>query len=249
MALLEVRGLRSGYGRAETIRSVDLAVPSAATVVLLGPNGAGKTTLLKTIAGLVGATGGEIRFQGRPVTRAGPHIRARQGICLIPEGRGVFRRLSVRENLVVQAGGLHQPPLTQTSARGLHPPPLTRAVERAADLFPVLGRRLDQPAGTLSGGEQQMLALARAFVTDAPLILADELSMGLAPVVVDQIFAAVGVLRNEGRSVLLVEQYVERAVAVADYVYILNKGRVVFTGLPAECSSSAVFARYLQGAA
>jgi branched-chain amino acid transport system ATP-binding protein len=240
MALLEVRGLRSGYGRAETIRSVDLAVPSAATVVLLGPNGAGKTTLLKTIAGLVGATGGEIRFQGRPVTRAGPHIRARQGICLIPEGRGVFRRLSVRENLVVQA---------DSGARGLHPPPLTRAVERAADLFPVLGRRLGQPAGTLSGGEQQMLALARAFVTDAPLILADELSMGLAPVVVDQIFAAVGVLRNEGRSVLLVEQYVERAVAVADYVYILNKGRVVFTGLPAECSSSAVFARYLQGAA
>src|SRR5207237_391491 len=110
-------------------------------------------------------------------------------------------------------------------------------------------RRRPQPAGTLSGGEQQMLALARAFVTDAPLILADELSMGLAPVVVDQIFAAVGVLRNEGRSVLLVEQYVERAVAVADYVYILNKGRIVFTGLPAECSTNAVFARYLQGAA
>jgi branched-chain amino acid transport system ATP-binding protein len=241
MALLEVRGLCSGYGRAETIRSVDLAVPSAATVVLLGPNGAGKTTLLKTIAGLVGATGGEIRFQGRPVTRAAAHLRARQGICLIPEGRGIFRRLSVRENLVVQADG--------GRARGLHQPPLTRAAERAADLFPVLGRRLDQQAGTLSGGEQQMLALARAFVTDAPLILADELSMGLAPVVVDQIFDAVGVLRHEGRSVLLVEQYVERAVAVADYVYILNKGRVVFTGLPAECSSSAVFARYLQGAA
>jgi branched-chain amino acid transport system ATP-binding protein len=216
-------------------------VPSAATVVLLGPNGAGKTTLLKTIVGLVGATGGEIRFQGRPVTRTAPHLRARQGICLIPEGRGIFRRLSVRENLVVQADG--------GGARGLHQSPLTRAAERAADLFPVLGRRLDQQAGTLSGGEQQMLALARAFVTDAPLILADELSMGLAPVVVDQIFDAVGVLRSEGRSVLLVEQYVERAVAVADYVYILNKGRVVFTGLPAECSSSAVFARYLQGAA
>ena len=223
MALLEVRGLRAGYGRAETIRSVDLAVPSAATVVLLGPNGAGKTTLLKTIAGLVDATGGEVRFQGRALTRAAPHVRARRGICLIPEGRGIFRRLSVRENLVVQADG--------GAARA--------AVERAAALFAVLGRRLDQPAGTLSGGEQQMLALARAFVTDAPLILADELSMGLAPVV----------LRAEGRSVLLVEQYVERAVAVADYVYILNKGRIVFTGLPAECSTNAVFARYLQGAA
>ena len=233
MALLEVQALRSGYGRAETLRSVDLAVPSASTVVLLGPNGAGKTTLLKTVAGLVAATGGEIRFQGREVTRSAPHIRARQGICLIPEGRGVFRRLSVRENLLVQA---------DHGAAGA-------AVERAAGLFPVLGRRLDQQAGTLSGGEQQMLALARAFVTDAPLILADELSMGLAPVIVDQIFDAVQVLRAEGRSVLLVEQYVERAVGVADYVYILNKGRIVFTGLPAECSSSAVFALYLQGAA
>jgi branched-chain amino acid transport system ATP-binding protein len=233
MALLEVRGLRSGYGRAETIRSVDLVVPSAATVVLLGPNGAGKTTLLKTIAGLVGATGGEVRFQGRDVTRGSAHTRARRGICLIPEGRGIFRRLSVRENLVVQAD----------AGRG------KAAVDRAAALFPVLGQRLDQLAGTMSGGEQQMLALARAFVTDAPLILADELSMGLAPVIVDQIFDAIGVLRREGRSVLLVEQYVERAVGVADYVYILNKGRVVFTGLPAECTSSAVFARYLQGAA
>jgi branched-chain amino acid transport system ATP-binding protein len=233
MALLEVRQLRSGYGRGETIRSVDLVVPSAATVVLLGPNGAGKTTLLKTIAGLVGATGGEIRFQGRGITRTAAHTRARRGICLIPEGRGIFRRLSVRENLVVQADA--------GAAKA--------AVERAAELFPVLGQRLDQQAGTLSGGEQQMLALARAFVTDAPLVLADELSMGLAPVIVDQIFDAIGVLRDEGRSVLLVEQYVERAVGVADYVYILNKGRVVFTGLPAECSSSAVFARYLQGAA
>jgi branched-chain amino acid transport system ATP-binding protein len=233
MALLEVRALRSGYGRAETLRSVDLAVPAAATVVLLGPNGAGKTTMLKTIAGLVPITSGEIRFQGRDVNRCAPHLRARKGICLIPEGRGVFRRLSVRENLVVQ------------SDRGR----ADVAVERAAGLFPVLGRRLDQQAGTLSGGEQQMLALARAFVTDAPLILADELSMGLAPVIVDQIFDAVGALRAEGRSVLLVEQYVERAVGVADYVYILNKGRIVFTGLPAECSSSAVFARYLEGAA
>ena len=233
MALLELRGLQAGYGRADTIRAVDLVVPSDSTVVLLGPNGAGKTTLLKTIAGLVDATGGEVRFQGRALTRAAPHVRARRGICLIPEGRGIFRRLSVRENLVVQADG--------GAARA--------AVERAAALFAVLGRRLDQPAGTLSGGEQQMLALARAFVTDAPLILADELSMGLAPVVVDQIFDAIGVLRAEGRSVLLVEQYVERAVAVADYVYILNKGRIVFTGLPAECSTNAVFARYLQGAA
>jgi branched-chain amino acid transport system ATP-binding protein len=123
------------------------------------------------------------------------------------------------------------------------------AVDRAAALFPILGSRLDQPAGTLSGGQQQMLALARAFVTGAPLILADELSMGLAPVVVDDIFEALGALRREGRSLLLVEQYVERAVAVADYVYILGKGNIVFAGEPAECTSGAVFARYLEGAA
>jgi branched-chain amino acid transport system ATP-binding protein len=229
MALLEVRGLRSGYGRAETIRSVDLVVPSAATVVLLGPNGAGKTTLLKTIAGLVAASGGEVRFQGRAVTRTAAHTRARRGICLIPEGRGIFRRLSVRENLVVQAD----------SGAG------RAAVERAAGLFPVLGQRLDQQAGTLSGGEQQMLALARAFVTDAPLILADELSMGLAPVVVDEIFEAVQALASSGAALLLVEQYVERALAVADSVYVMLKGGIAFFGEPDEFSESDVFEHYL----
>jgi len=233
MARLEVRGLRAGYGRTEVLRGVDLAVPEGATVVLLGPNGAGKTTLLRALAGLVPATAGDIVLGGEVLGRLPAHRRARRGVCLIPEGRGIFRRLTVRENLMVQAdaGGLRA------------------AVEQAAALFPILGQRLDQPAGTLSGGQQQMLALARAFLTGAPVILADELSMGLAPVVVDDIFAALGALRREGRSLLLVEQYVERAVAVADYVYILGKGRIVFAGEPAECTSGAVFARYLEGAA
>jgi branched-chain amino acid transport system ATP-binding protein len=233
MALLEVRGLRAGYGRTEVLRGVDLTVPEGATVVLLGPNGAGKTTLLRTLAGLVPAVAGDVRFRGETLARASAHRRARRGLCLIPEGRGIFRRLTVRENLVVQAD----------------PGAVPAALQRAAALFPILGERLDQPAGTLSGGQQQMLALARAFVTGAPLILADELSMGLAPVVVDDIFAALGALRREGRSLLLVEQYVERAVTVADYVYILGKGRIVFAGEPAECTSGAVFARYLEGAA
>jgi branched-chain amino acid transport system ATP-binding protein len=233
MALLEVRGLRAGYGRTEVLRGVDLTVPEGATVVLLGPNGAGKTTLLRTLAGLVPAAAGDVRFRGETLARASAHRRARRGLCLIPEGRGIFRRLTVRENLVVQAD----------------PGAVPAALQRAAALFPILGERLDQPAGTLSGGQQQMLALARAFVTGAPLILADELSMGLAPVVVDDIFAALGALRREGRSLLLVEQYVERAVTVADYVYILGKGRIVFAGEPAECTSGAVFARYLEGAA
>jgi len=233
MALLEVRGLRAGYGRTEVLRGVDLTVPEGATVVLLGANGAGKTTLLRTIAGLVPIADGRLRFRGEDVGRLPAHRRARRGVCLIPEGRGIFRRLTVRENLMVQA-----------DAGGL-----PAAVDRAAALFPVLGERLDQAAGTLSGGQQQMLAMARAFVTGAPLILADELSMGLAPVVVDDIFAALGALRGEGRSLLLVEQYVERAVAVADYVYILGKGSIVFAGEPAECTAGAVFARYLEGAA
>ena len=233
MALLELRGLRSGYGRTEVVRGVDLNVPEAATVVMLGANGAGKTTLLKTVAGLLPVTAGTIRFQGSPIERLGAHGRARRGVCLIPEGRGIFRRLTVRENLVVQA---------EAGA-------VRTAVDRTAALFPILRDRLDQPAGTLSGGQQQMLALARAFVTGAPLILSDELSMGLAPVVVDDIFEALAALRREGRSLLLVEQYVERAVAVADYVYILGKGEIVFAGEPAECTSGAVFARYLEGAA
>ena len=233
MALLEVRDLRAGYGRTEVLRGVDVTVPEGATVVLLGANGAGKTTLLRTIAGLVPMTAGRLRFRGEDIGRLSTHRRARRGVCLIPEGRGIFRRLTVRENLVVQA----------------EPGGLPGAVDRAAALFPVLGERLDQPAGTLSGGQQQMLAMARAFVTGAPLILADELSMGLAPVVVDDIFAALGALRREGRSLLLVEQYVERAVAVADYVYILGKGTIVFAGEPAECTAGAVFARYLEGAA
>jgi branched-chain amino acid transport system ATP-binding protein len=233
MATLELSGIRAGYGRAEVLHSVDLTVPEGATVVLLGPNGAGKSTLLTAVAGLVPVRKGEVRFAGATVTRLAAYARARRGICLIPEGRGIFRRLTVRENLVVHADA------GQAKA----------GIERAAALFPILGERLDQVAGTLSGGQQQMLALARAFVTDAPLILADELSMGLAPVVVDQIFDALAVLRREGRSLLLVEQYVERAVAVADSVSILAKGRIVFTGEPAECSSGAVFARYLEGSA
>jgi branched-chain amino acid transport system ATP-binding protein len=232
MALLEVGRVHAGYGRTEVLRGVDLVVPEGATVVLLGANGAGKTTLLKTIAGLLPVTSGEIRFRGGSITDVPSHRRARDGICLIPEGRGIFRRLSVRENLVVQSN-----PRTSSAA-----------IDRAVSLFPVLGERLDQEAGTLSGGQQQMVALARAFVVDAPLVLADELSMGLAPIVVDDIFAAFETLKREGRSLLLVEQYVERALNVADYVYILGKGTVQFTGEPAECTSGGVFARYLDGA-
>jgi branched-chain amino acid transport system ATP-binding protein len=232
-ALLEVSGLRSGYGRNEVLHGVDLKVPPGAAVALLGSNGAGKTTLLKTIAGLIPARDGHILLQGTPVEKRPANARARAGVCLIPEGRGIFRRLTVRENLTMQVGRRH----------------LNGSLEKATARFPKLGQRMDQLAGTLSGGEQQMLALARALVTDPLVVLADELSVGLAPVVVDEIFEALAVLEAEGRSLLLVEQYVERAVGIADYVYILQKGEIVFVGEPSQCASGVVFARYLGASA
>ena len=233
MLTLDIAGLRSGYGRTEVLHGVDLRVPAGKAVVLLGPNGAGKSTLLRTIAGLVPTRSGSIRLRDEPVERRPAHRRAQKGICLIPEGRGIFRRLSVKENLIMHAGRRS----------------LDEAIDRSVARFPKLGERLSQQAGTLSGGEQQMLALARALIQDPTVILADELSVGLAPVVVDVILEAIAVLESEGRSMLLVEQYVERAVALADYVYIMNKGTVVFVGEPAQCASGAVFERYLGGAA
>ena len=229
MALLEVTNLKAGYGRTEVLHGVDLTVPPASTVVLLGPNGAGKTTLLHTIAGLVPVRSGDLRFKGTSIARTPAYRRVRNGICLIPEGRGVFRNLTVRENLLAAAG-------SEQAAT---------AVEQAVSIFPVLRDRLRQEAGVLSGGQQQMLALARAFLAQASLILCDEPSIGLAPVIIDELFEAIGTLRREGRSLVLVDQFVERAVGLADYVYILSNGVVVFVGEPAECDSGTVFARYL----
>jgi branched-chain amino acid transport system ATP-binding protein len=231
--LLDVRGLRAGYGRTEVLHGAELRVPTGTAVAVLGANGAGKTTLLNTIAGLLRTWDGHIAFRGQPIHHRAAHSRTRSGVCLIPEGRGIFRGLTVRENLRLQAGEKE----------------FAEALDRVAAAFPVLTERLHQQAGTLSGGQQQMLSVARALITDAPLVLADELSVGLAPVVVDEIFAAVELLKQQGRSLVLVEQYVERAVAVADYVYILHKGMTVFVGEPGQCRSGEVFERYLGGAA
>lgn len=231
--VLDIQGLRAGYGRTEVLHGVDLRVPQGSAVALLGANGAGKSTLLRTIAGLVPASKGDIYFQGERINRRSPHARAHSGVCLIPEGRGIFRRLTVRENLVIQAGKRNE----------------SESIERAVSIFPKLGERLSQLAGTLSGGEQQMVALSRAIITDPVLILADELSVGLAPVVVDDILEAIERVRATGSSLLLVEQYVERALGLVEYVYILHKGRVVFVGEPSQCHDTAVFDQYLGGAA
>jgi branched-chain amino acid transport system ATP-binding protein len=227
--MLRLSGVRAGYGRTEVLHGVDLVVPPGAAVALLGANGAGKSTLLRVAAGLLPSTGGAVWFGDERVEHLSTHERTRRGLCLIPEGRAIFRQLTVRQNLAMQVGG-----------KGVDV-----AVERAVAAFPILGDRLGQVAGTLSGGQQQMLAVARALITDPQVVLADELSVGLAPVVVDEIFEAVQAIRGAGRSLLIVEQYVDRALAVADYVYILHKGRVAFVGEPAQCRAEDVYRQYL----
>ncbi|HET9772700.1 MAG TPA: ABC transporter ATP-binding protein [Acidimicrobiia bacterium] len=230
--MLRLSGIHAGYGRVGVLRGVDLVVPAGSVVALLGANGAGKTTLLKVAAGLLAPTQGTVALGGTTIERLTPSRRVGRGLCLIPEGRGIFRRLTVRQNIAMFVGGRD----------------VETAVERAAEMFPKLGSRLTQTAGTMSGGEQQMLAVVRALVTDPAVVLADELSIGLAPVVCDEIFNAVAALRAEGRSLLVVEQYVDRVLGLSDYVYVLHKGEVAFVGVPAQCGPD-LFERYLGGAA
>jgi branched-chain amino acid transport system ATP-binding protein len=239
--MLTLCGVAAGYHGVDVLRDVDLVVPDGASVAVLGANGAGKTSLLKVAAG-VGPTlrAGAIHLDGCRIDGTPAHTRARLGLCLVPEGRGIFRKLSVRENLelFVTGGGRRR-------IAAAPPGDVDAALARFVDAFPTLAGFLDRRAGTLSGGQQQMLALGRALVTNAAVVLADELSVGVAPVVVDEIFAAMRRMRAEGRSLLIVEQYVDRVLAVVDYVYILHKGRVVFVGEPEQCRGSAVFDRYL----
>ncbi len=225
--MFELDRISAGYGDGNVLFDVTLAVPDGTTVALLGPNGAGKTTLLRVAAGLLPLRCGSVRFDGVDLSRSGADARARAGVCLVPEGRGVFPSLSVAENLRLQSGSRHGD------------------VEPALEAFPVLRDRRRQLAGTLSGGQQQMLALARVFLARPRLVLVDEASMGLAPKAVDEIFVALGGLAAAGIALLVVEQYVTRALELADYVYLLNKGRVTFVGEPSELDSNEVFARYV----
>ena len=230
--MFELRRITAGYGASTVLRDVSLAVPDGSVVALIGANGAGKTTLLRVASGLLQPTSGTLAIDGDPVGDTTPHGLVRHGICLVPEGRGVFRSLTVRENLTLQAR-------TGTG---------DEAIDRAVEAFPRLGERLNQAAGTMSGGEQQMLALARAYIQSPRVVLLDEVSMGLAPRVVDEIFTFLAGLAAAGSSLLLVEQYVTRALDVADYVYMLNKGRLAFAGEPAELAGTDVFAAYVGAA-
>jgi branched-chain amino acid transport system ATP-binding protein len=228
--MFEFAGITAGYGAATVLREVSLSVPEGSVVALIGPNGAGKTTLLRVASGLIRPQGGRVRFGSEDLTGKPPHRFFAAGVCHVPEGRGIFRSLTVRENIVLQA------------PRGTS---VETALERATHAFPVLGRRLDQLAGTLSGGEQQMLALAHAYVSKRRVVLLDEVSMGLAPRIVDEIFAFLRLMASEGTALLIVEQYITRALDLADFVFILNRGTVSFAGEPSEVDVADILAGYL----
>ncbi len=227
--ILELRSVEARYGMTTVLWDVNLEVPPASVVALLGPNGAGKTTLLRAASGLIPVAKGRVLLEGTDVTGLPMYRMARLGVCHIPEGRGVLPSLSVKENLI-----LFSPKHKEREC-----------LERAAAAFPILGARLNQTAGSLSGGEQQMLAIVRAYLTNPRLVLVDEASMGLAPLVVDQIFEFLGRVAREGSSLLLVEQYIHRALAMSDRVYLLNHGRIVFCGPPSELEGEEIFERYL----
>ena len=215
--MLVVEGLRSGYGSIVALHEVSFEVHAGEVLALLGPNGAGKSTSVMTVAGLIRPMAGRMRLDGTDITHAPARERVGLGIALVPEGRRVFADLSVAENLVVGAHRLPRAALEDNRAKVL-------------ELFPRLGERIAQLAGSLSGGEQQMLAIGRAIMSAPRLLLVDELSLGLMPKVVDECYAALARLQAEGLAIVLVEQNTERAVSVADRVVVLDSGHLAWSG-------------------
>ena len=217
--LVELVDVRAAYGTIEVLHGVNLSVPQGSVVALLGPNGAGKSTILKVISGLLPPTSGEVRLAGRMVNGASADELARIGLCTIPEGRGVFPNLSVRENLWM------------ATMAGV---PLAQVEEIAYARFPRLGERRKQLAGTLSGGEQQMLSMARALSVNPSVLLLDELSMGLAPLVVANLYEIVAQVSQEGVSILVSEQFARTVLGIAQYAAIVLHGNITRVGTPAE---------------
>jgi branched-chain amino acid transport system ATP-binding protein len=221
MIELSLRGMRAGYGAIEVLHGLDLDVPEGGLTALLGPNGAGKSTLLSVVAGLLPLRGGSMTWNGADLAPMPPDARARAGMLLIPERRGIFTTMSVRDNLEVFAG------------RGADLDPALLAC-------PVLAERMTQQAGSLSGGEQQMLAMSRALLRDTRLLLLDEISFGLAPRVTRQLFDVVRDLARAGTTVVLVEQHLSDALRLADLVYVLARGELAFAGEPSELRGRAL---------
>ena len=234
--LLEVRGLRGRYGPVEVLHGLDLEVAAGELVALVGANGAGKTTLLHLLSGLLRPSGGTIRFDGQDLGRLPPHRIVAAGLCQVPEGRQVFAPLSVADNL--RLGGYAQ----------RHDPAWLAAQEqRIYELFPILAERRHQLAGTLSGGQQQMLALGRALLGRPRLLLLDEPSMGLAPLLVAEIFRVIGELNRQGVTILLVEQNARAALGIAHRGYVLETGRVVLAAPAATLLADAGIQRAYLG--
>lgn len=228
-ALLTVRGLQARHGLLEAVRDVDLEVSDGETVALVGANGAGKTTLLRTLAGAHPAAAGTVRFDGADVTALPAYRRVRQGIALVPEGRRLFPDMTVEENLEV-------------AGRRARPGPWT--VATVLEAFPMLAPLRRRAAGTLSGGQQQAAAIGRALMTNPRLLLVDEVSLGLSPVAVDAVYASLAVLSGQGATLVLVEQDLGRAMAVADRLVCVLEGRIVLHGPSRELSREQITAAY-----
>lgn len=222
MAILEVRDITSGYGEVQILWGVSLALEPGRLTTLVGSNGAGKTTLLRSVMGLLRPWSGQVLFEGQDITHLPAHAKAERGLVLVPEGRQLFTDMTVEENLEMGA--------TPRRARS-H---IRRNLERVYELFPRLKERARQKAGTLSGGEQQMLAVARGIMAEPVVLMVDELSLGLAPVLSLMLFKALRTLRKQGLTILLVEQNVNMALKISDYAYVLSEGRVTLQGPAAE---------------
>ena len=218
--MLEVRGLSAGYGAAPALWDVSLSIAPGELVCVIGPNGAGKTTLINAIAGLNRARGGSIAMEGRELTRAAPHRHCEAGIAIVPEGRRLFTGMTVRENLEIGS--------FRRAARAER----ARSLEAVCRLFPAVREKLDAPAGSLSGGQQQMVAIGRALMARPRLLLLDEPSLGLSPAIVLTMFWAIREVNEQGTAVLLVEQNVKMALEIAKRAYLLEEGRIVAQGTP-----------------
>ena len=216
--MLEVRGIETYYGNIPALRGISIDVPAGSVVAILGANGAGKTTLLKTIAGVLRPRSGTVSFLGEEITGLPSHKIVRRGVALVPEGRAILSRMTVRENLEMGA-------FTRRDAKKA-----SLDMDRVMERFPVLGDRAGQPGGSLSGGEQQMLAIARALMSAPKLLLLDEPTLGLAPLVVADIFAIIREINATGTTILLVEQNVKQALKVSGYTYVLETGKIALSG-------------------
>lgn len=234
--LLELQNIVAGYGNIMALKGISLSVPEGSIVSLIGANGAGKSTTMKTIMGLVSPRDGEIRFKGEPLAGTKPYQVVHEGISLVPEGRQILQNMSVEENLYLGA--------YQRSDKG----GIASDLKKVYDRFPRLEERKKQFGGTLSGGEQQMLAIGRAVMARPELLLLDEPSMGLAPIVVQEIFDVIKDINGSGTTILLVEQNAKKALQIADYAYVMETGHIVLQGKASEVAANPqVTAAYLGG--